>query len=114
MISYLLIILVVIATLLGSIASLLLKKGAKDFNFNIYKQLKNTNLLIGITLYIIGTVAYIAALRMGDLSKVYPMTSISYVMIALLSIKFLGEKINFYKWTGIILIISGTIIISIV
>jgi uncharacterized membrane protein len=45
-------------------------------------------------------------------SVVLPMGGISYVWVLMLSHKFLGEKINAYKITGIIFIVSGIVFLS--
>lgn len=104
--------LVVINTIIGAFFSLFLKKGAENFNLNLLSQLKNKNLIIACLLFIAGTIIYIPALSMESLSILYPITSLTYIWIALVSVRFLKEKVNFYKWFGIILIIMGTFLVS--
>jgi len=67
----------------------------------------------GIALYAVGTALFIPALKGGDLSILYPFVSVTYVWVALLSVKYLGEKMNKYKWAGITLIILGVTFIGI-
>ena len=66
-----------------------------------------------LKLFVIGTMLFIPALRGGDLSILYPFVSLSYIWVALLSVRFLGEKMNKYKWIGIALIILGVSFIGI-
>jgi len=53
---------------------------------------------------------FLAALRLGDLSLVYPLTSASYLWISLFSAKLLGERMNIFKWCGILLIVAGIVL----
>jgi uncharacterized membrane protein len=72
----------------------------------------NRKLMLGVLLYGLSTVFFIMALKLGELSVVYPLTSLSYIFVALLSLYFLKEKMNWYKWTGIGFIILGVILVK--
>ena len=104
--------LVVLAAFLGSLGPIYLKKSAKDFSLNLKKQITNYNLIIGLVFYAIGTVLFIPALRGGELSVLYPLVATTYVWVSLLSVKFLKEKMNKYKWLGIAIIIIGVTFIG--
>ena len=67
----------------------------------------------GVALYGVGTVLFIPALRGGDLSVLYPFVSLNYIWVSLLSVRFLGEKMNRLKWLGVALIILGVSFIGI-
>jgi drug/metabolite transporter (DMT)-like permease len=112
MINIIIIILMLISTVSGAFGLLFFKKGAKDFNLNILKQLRNTNLIIGVLLIGAGTFFYLLALRKGSLSIVYSLNSLTYIWVPLISKKFLGEKINKYKLAGLILIMLGIFLIT--
>ena len=112
MLNLIVILLVFVATIIGAFGSLYFKKAAKQFNLNLIQQMKNKNLVIGAVLFCISTTIYLFALKKGNLSLVYPLTALSYTWIALLSIKFLGEKMNQRKWLGIVLIIVGIALIT--
>lgn len=103
--------LVVLATIIGSIGSLYLKKASTNFKFS-FNGIFNFQLIFGIFMYFLATLIFIAALRKGNLNVLYPITSLSYIWVALLSIKFLKEKMNYFKWSGIFLIILGVITIT--
>lgn len=100
------------ATIIGAFGSLFLKKGSKDISFNIAGLITNYPLVLGIFLYVFSSVFYTIALKYGELTIIYPMTSLAYIWVALISIRFLDEKMNRYKWIGIILIIVGVVIIT--
>jgi len=98
---------VLAATVFGSFGSIYLKKGAADLEFNLKKLLKNKKLFYGITLFIISTILSVSGLKGGELSVLYPLAALSYVWICILSMKMLKEKMGFWKWTGVILIVAG-------
>ena len=107
------ILLVSSATLIGAFGPILLKKAsAKSFS-KISYLFTNYNLLGGIALYAVGTILFIPALKGGDLSVLYPFVALTYIWVSLLSVKFLGEKMNKFKWIGIALIILGVAFIGI-
>ncbi|MBW2980399.1 EamA family transporter [Candidatus Woesearchaeota archaeon] len=105
--------LVVSASLVGAFGPILLKKGSKKFSLNPKLLIKNYHILSGTFLYIFASILFIAALRGGDVSILYPIVSVTYIWVSFLSIKFLKEKMNKYKWTGVLLIIIGVAFISI-
>ncbi|MBI4453023.1 EamA family transporter [Candidatus Woesearchaeota archaeon] len=94
-------------TFIGAFGSLLLKIGSAQFRFNILSILKNIPLIAGLFLYVAGSIIFMFVLKYADLSYLYPFISLSYVWACLLSIKFLNENMNFYKWISILLIIIG-------
>lgn len=106
------ILLVVVATFIGAFGSLFLKKGANNLHRTLSSIIKNKNLYFAVFLYGISTIVYIWALSNGDLSLIYPITSLTYVWISLVSVRFLGEKMNNFKWLGIIFIILGVFLIA--
>ena len=99
--------LVITATLIGAFGPILLKKASEKRLSKISSLITNYHLMGGVLLYAIGTILFIPALKGGDLSILYPFVSLTYVWVSLLSVKFLGEKMNALKWFGITLIILG-------
>lgn len=101
------ILLVMLATLVGAFGPILLKKASARKLSRISSLIKNYHLFGGVSLYALGTMMFIPALRGGDLSILYPFVSLTYIWVSLLSVKFLGESMNKYKWLGVTLIIAG-------
>lgn len=99
--------LVLSATLVGAFGPILLKKASARRLSKLSSLVTNYHLFGGVALYAVGTLLFIPALKGGDLSVLYPFVSLSYIWVSLLSVKFLGEKMNKYKWIGIALIIIG-------
>lgn len=98
---------VILATLVGAFGPILLKKASAGKLSDIKSLINNYDLFIGILLYGLSTILFIPALKGGDLSVLYPFVALVYIWVSLLSVKFLGEKMNKYKSIGIALIIVG-------
>lgn len=105
--------LVIFATLVGAFGPILLKKASEKKLSSISSLMRNYHLMGGVALYGIGTVMFIPALKGGELSVLYPFVSLVYVWVSLLSVRFLGEKMNQWKWAGVGLIIFGVSLIGI-
>lgn len=56
--------------------------------------------------------AWMVAVTRFDLSRIYPLTSLSFVLVLLLSAAFLGERLDWPKIIGVALIVIGTIVVS--
>lgn len=102
-----------IVTIIGTAAALFLKFGSETFSFNPLKLIKNYKLQLGFFLYGISSILFVLALKGGELSVLYPLLSIGYIWIVLVSIKFLHEKMTTLKWIGILMIIAGVSLIGI-
>ncbi len=73
--------------------------------------MKNSELIVGIFFYGLSSVFFIYALRLENLSLVYPITSLTYIWVGILSIKFLKEKLDKFKLIGMSLVILGVILL---
>lgn len=74
--------------------------------------LLNLPLMGGLSLYGIFTVVMILALRKGELSLLYPIISLTYVWVTGISVWFLNEQMNAPKLIGLVLIISGVVVLG--
>ena len=99
--------LVLFTTLLTSSAQILYKLGSAALSFNILEILTNYYLIAGIVLYTIGGALMIVSFRGGEVSVLYPIIAMSYIWVSLLSVRFLGEIMNMFKWVGVLAIIAG-------
>jgi drug/metabolite transporter (DMT)-like permease len=112
----------ILISVLGSAAGqLLLKKGMNDLGpitLNLiqlpsvlWRMATNPNIFIGLTIYLIGTVFWLAALSRVDLSYAYPFASISYVIMLVASWQMFGEKISLSRLLGTLVIGIGVLLI---
>ena len=104
--------LVILATFIGAFGPILLKRASAMKLSSINSLAKNYSLFAGVGLYGISTILFIPALKGGELSVLYPLVALTYIWVSLLSVKFLGEKMNKVKWMGIALIILGVTFIG--
>ena len=68
---------------------------------------------IGIVSMAAGLFVWLMALAQGDLSLVFPMGSVQYIMIMFMAHSFLGEKIDTVKFAGTFLVMLGIVLITI-
>jgi len=104
--------LVLFTTVLTSSAQILYKLGSANLAFNIPAILSNYYLVGGLLLYVVGGTLIILSFRGGEVSVLYPIIATSYIWVSFLSILFLGEQMNIYKWFGVITIIGGIALIG--
>jgi len=104
--------LVLSCTLLTSTAQLFYKFGAEKLTFNFLSIITNVELIMGLLLYAVGGTILIISFRGGEVSTLYPIIATSYVWVSFLSIYFLDEIMNTFKWMGVITIIAGIILIG--
>ena len=67
---------------------------------------------MGLGLMSVGLLTWLLAISQADLSYVYPLGSLYYVFIFILARLFLGESLSRTKFTGVLLIGLGIILIT--
>ena len=104
--------LVLFCTLLTSSAQIFYKQAVETLSFSLISIITNVYLIIGLALYAIGGILIIISFRGGEVSTLYPIIATSYIWVSFLSIYFLNESMNMFKWLGVFTIISGIILIG--
>src|SRR6059058_5084614 len=66
----------------------------------------------GVVLLILWQLSRMALLSWADLSYVLPVTSIGYVIVALIGKLLLNEAISPQRWAGILLIMAGVALVG--
>ena len=94
-------------TFLTSTAQIFYKKGAEILIPNLLAIITNYYLAIGVGLYAIGGILTIISFRGGEVSVLYPVVATSYIWVSFLSIFFLDETMNLFKWLGVFVIFFG-------
>jgi len=104
-------VILIIMTVLASVASLFLKKasGAE----NLIGTINNINLYIGGLLYLASAVLNIWLLRYLEYSVVLPLTSFTYVWTMFFSCRILKEQITIRKIIGVVFILIGAVCVSV-
>jgi len=105
---------------LGVFGQLSMKKGMNNvgfvsitdlFGMKFFEIIFEKYVLMGIVLYMIGSVLWLVVLSQAELSYAYPLISLGYVFTAILAKVLFNESLTFFRMFGIILIVSGVFFI---
>ena len=99
------VLLVVVSTMVEGFGQTFLKKSALD------AARRRHWILLGVAVLIVEVLLYSGALRFLAVSTAFPITSLSFVMVTLLSRWLLGERVTPLRWAGVGLILIGTSLI---
>lgn len=114
-------IVLVIDILMGSIAQILLKVGMKNNNINmgfgnilqnLVRIYLNKFVIMGSIIYGTSMILWIAVLSKIELSYAYPMVSMNFVIVAILSKILFKEHVSRTRWISIIIIVFGVALLS--
>jgi len=110
------------SVILGALGQVSMKKGMShldsislklsNFLTSLAQMITSPFVLLGIFLYAVSTIFWLALLSKWDLSYAYPMISISYVLVLLFSWIFFQERFGFVRIFGVLLICSGVFLVS--
>lgn len=103
--------LVLTASVFGSVGAVFLKLGSarlRDGFWNIF----NAKLALGVALFLASSVFFVAGIRRGELSVLYPMVSLGYVWTMFYSKWFFGEPFTRNKFLGLALILTGVFFVG--
>lgn len=117
------ILLVFLSEVLTVVGQIMLKKSANSLDvYNLYKVdaqirflkdvLVQPSLWTGFFMMALGLLAWLFALAQGDLSLVFSLGSMQYLLILVLAHYFLGEKIDRMKAIGTFLVMAGIVLIA--
>ncbi len=97
----------IVSSLFASVGQLFFKLGFENtiITFLIY-------IAIGIIFYGVSTLIYLFVLGRAHLSWVYSFGGLSYIFTSFFAIFFLSEPMSLGRWVGVILIIIGSVLIS--
>ena len=103
--------LVFIASVIGSFGAVFLKLGAARLDGTILSFV-NSRLILGVTLFLGSSVFYALGIRGGQLSVLYPMVSLGYIWTLLWSRLFFNEPFTRGKFVGLGLILLGVFFVG--
>lgn len=106
--------------LLAVTGQLLMKKGmlvfgafpASQFLFKIIPMLLNPYVFFGIACFGFSAITWLVVLSRLELSFVYPLVSVAYILVAVASWFFFKENLTLMRWLGILVIVLGVFLIS--
>lgn len=86
--------------------------GLRDIFIFVQAMLSSGYLWLGFASVFLTFIIWSTILSKIDLSVAVPIASFSYILVPLVSIVFLHEEVTLLDWTGILLILTGVIIVS--
>ena len=112
-----------IAAVSAAVGQILVKRGMEivgpltsyavlDLLSYFWRALCQPNVIIGTALNAVFYFCVMAALSWASVTVVFPITSIEYLIAAALAIWILHEKIPTLRWFGIVLVVTGVILIG--
>jgi len=81
------------------------------FSSEIFSIVFQRFVFIGIILYIFSSMLWLVALSQEELSFIYPLISIGYILTAILSKFLFHESLTVFRFFGILLICGGVYLI---
>jgi multidrug transporter EmrE-like cation transporter len=106
---------VLLSVLLNAIAQIFLKKYAvftQGFEGSKLSLVLNFNLMLAALCYATSIFTWIFALRSVKLSSAYPIQSLGYVIVGVLSVYIFREKMSIPYVFGLLIIIIGVFVMS--
>jgi drug/metabolite transporter (DMT)-like permease len=106
-----------IASLLGGVGHVILAKGMKvvggaAIGSPVARTVSNPWVLLGVALQAAFFFIYMTLLSREDVSKVLPLTTLNYIIVAFLAQLMLAEPVTGLRWAGIGFIVLGVFLIG--
>ncbi|MBI2232434.1 MAG: EamA family transporter [Candidatus Aenigmarchaeota archaeon] len=99
-----------VASTIASAIGILLLKMASRFGF--MKMVFSRHFILGGVLFLFSGFFMILALKTEELSLLFPITSLTYIWVTLLSKAYLKEDMNKWKICGVALIVLGVMSVT--
>ena len=114
--------LVLFCMLLNTVAQVFLKAAMNHigkFSFTVsnimpvgIKVATNPFIIGGLICYVLSVVVWLMVLSRNEVSMAYPLTSIAFILTALVAYFFLGEQLSIVRVGGIFVIILGIYLLT--
>jgi len=105
-------VLVLVCTVFTSLGQLFFKLASRGISPNIVSIVTNRYLITGLALYFIGAMILVAALKFGELSRVYPLISLSFVWVFVIGVLLFNELVTPLKAVGTATIMGGVSLLA--
>jgi len=119
---FLIIGLILLTDICDTISQLILKLtiNALDWHVNsiskafhlIVELLKVPRVWVGFFLTGVSLIFWLIALTKADLNLAFSLDSMRYILISVASVIFLKEKVGKWRWTGIMFVVFGIILVA--
>jgi len=100
------------ASFIGSFGAVSLKSGADRLAPGIWSVFQSWRIALGVVLFLLSSVLFVAGLKNGSLTVLYPLVSLGYVWTLIWSRLLFDEPFNRSKVLGLALILIGVVFIG--
>ena len=104
--------LVATSAFIGSFGAVFLKAGASRLHRQLSSLLLNWRLALGVFLYLLSSYFFVLGVREGQLTILYPMVSLGYILTFAWARLFFKEPFTPNKTVGLALVAIGIIILQ--
>jgi len=113
--------LVFIAVALGAVGQICLKQGMGGMRISgplpqklvgLVSAIFTPYVFCGLFLYAVSTLFWLTVLTTQELSYVYPMIAVGYVVVTVLSLVFLHEQVSPLRWLSLFIICVGVAMLA--
>src|SRR5688572_4273030 len=76
------------------------------------RGITNRNILLGVLMETIFFVTLLVLLKLWDVSLIWPLTSLGFVLTTLAAKYLRHEEVSSMRWTGVVLIVLGAVLVG--
>ncbi len=100
------------ASFIGSFGAVSLKHGADRLGPSVLEVFRSWRIGLGVVLFLLSSVLFVAGIKNGSLTVLYPLVALSNVWTMFWSRLFFREPFNRSKVFGLLLILVGVVCIG--
>lgn len=100
----------VAGAVLAALGQVCFKSGAAGRSAAL--EFVNVWIVAGLALYLAGTLLWIRALSGAPLTVVYPFSALTFVLVNLLAVAWLGERLSLQGLAGTALVLAGLFLLA--
>jgi len=76
------------------------------------RGITNRNILLGVLMETIFFISLLVMLKLWDVSLIWPLTSLGFVLTTLAAKYLRHEEVNSARWAGVFLIVAGAVLVG--
>lgn len=100
----------VAGAMLAAVGQIFLKLGANGAS--AFSNYLNWRVAAGLVCYVMGALVWLVALSRLPLSRVYPYAILTFVLVYVASIFFLGEQMSLTLFVGVFFVLVGLVLVN--
>ena len=79
---------------------------------HVLHEVLQTQVFAGLLIYLIGTICWMKAVSQKEISFLYPLSSVNYVLVAAISAAIFNEVVSARRAAGVLVIVFGMILMT--